>query len=100
MKILSLSSVRGLAVWKCFFVCIRQLARAFPAQFHKRDCHRALHAFEIHINPEKKMKQIPAAQEGIGGAETEKFSKPKKGKKKFGIPAAQETALLSITDGQ
>ena len=48
--------------------------------------------FEIHINPEKKMKQIPAAQEGVGGAETEKFSKPKKGKKKFGIPAAQETA--------
>ena len=30
---------------------------------------------------------FPAAQE------TEKFSKPKKGKKKFGIPAAQETVL-------
>ena len=30
---------------------------------------------------------FPAAQE------TQKFSKPKKGKKKFGIPAAQETAL-------
>ena len=75
-------------------VCVQQLARAFPAYFHKRDCHRAVHAFEIHINTEKKMKQIPAAQGGVGGAETEKLSKPKKGKKKFGIPAAQETALV------
>ena len=46
----------------------------------------------VHINPEKKMKQIQEAQEGVGGAETEKLLKPKKGKKKFGIPAAQETA--------
>ena len=34
---------------------------------------------------------FPAAQE------TEKFSKPKKGKKKFVNPAAQETALALIT---
>ena len=33
---------------------------------------------------------FPAAQE------TEKFSKPKKGKKKFVNPAAQETALRDI----
>ena len=41
---------------------VQQLARALPAHFHKRDCHRAVHAFEIHINKFRQRKKVSEGQ--------------------------------------
>ena len=41
---------------------MQQLARAFPAHLHKRDCHRAVHAFEIHINKFRQRKKVSEGQ--------------------------------------